>query len=312
MEAYQHILRRRPKAVVMETSREESLQMIERSGTPRLGSGQATPPEAMAHAAALACGARVVAADRPKRITYARLLFGSRVEELDEAYAEEVARNYERTVARSGTRCMNTDVTRRRKDAFQRVVVDERDAGMARALAMAMEEHGAENVVAVVGRRHRNGIRKHLVQRWRKERGQDIHGPTLEEHLEWNVAVPEDLQWREEHPVHYGVKRALFERVLAMATDPSVLQDARRWMGPMKPEEAHAHAMAEEVYGAPRMMLACVPEEVRKNVVCARHGQEKSFVQALEILEQVRPCRGGSGYSDRALQMLRGLHFHIE
>lgn len=301
---HEHILRTRPKVVVMETSAEE----VPRARATDLRRVDHVAPETWAYEAALACGARVVHADRPKRITYARLLHGCDVEELDEAYAEEAVRNYRKILAGKHKQVWH----KKRKDAFQRVVVEERDAGMARALANVLEKHGAKDVVAVVGRRHRYGIRKHLVQRCRRSKGQIVPGSMLEEHLDWTVDVPEDQDWRKQHPAAYGVKRALFERVLAMATDPSVLQDARQWMGPMEPDEAHAHALAEEVYGAPRMMLACVPPELRECVVCARRGQEKSFAHAIEELGRVRPSQKGSGYSDHALEMLRGLHFQIQ
>lgn len=309
------ILNARPCVVVMETPSSGVWRGATESYAESLRRGASLdsfrgPPEVLAHAAALSCRAKVVDADRPKRVTYARLFHGCTAAELDESYSFEALRNYAKSTGSESLRiaCLPSY----RRDAFHRIAVEERDAIMAEALSKAVETSRPESVVAVVGRRHRHGVLRRLLldlkRREKHGRSESRCSTSMED---WNSEPLEDNAWRTQHPDQYGAKRALFERVLAMATDSSVLLDARRWLGPMSSEEARSHAEVEEIYGSPRMLIASIPDSLRNEVFLPLPGQERALQEAIDVLQCLRPSNGGTGSSNDALEMLRSLHFII-
>ncbi len=76
---------------------------------------------------------------------------------------------------------------------------------------------------------------------------------------------------------------------------------------PLSPEEEEAYAYVSEIYGATRMLLACLPQELLAQVVGSYGGSE--FSDLLAPLRDVRLVAGGPGWSHEVWSDLVALNY---
>ena len=113
------------------------------------------------YAAAFAVDARLVFGDRPKEVTYRRLVSTPTLAELDETFARQSARNYRLLLPESHEHATLPEPDAS-ADAFERVCIEERDAVLAHTIyeEATMEGLPPGEVVAVVGSDHLAGVER--------------------------------------------------------------------------------------------------------------------------------------------------------
>ena len=105
-----------------------------------------------------------------------------------------------------------------------------------------------------------------------------------------------------------GVRRALLESVLALSCSDAVTDNLAAALGPLPDQAAEAHALARELYGGTRMLLACLPDEALARVAS---GWRCDLAEVLAPVRAARPVSGGSGYDFDLVMELRTLHFDL-
>ena len=248
------------------------------------------PAEQVALVAALVVNAPLVNGDRTKEVTFRRLMACSAAQ-LDAAFGMQAAANYGDIVRRNGGTWPSTDSTGD-DDVFDKVVLHERDSVLYHSLRSEARAVGeGSTVVGIVGSAHLDAIAALHASSSASldDIGQLLHAPELQE-----------------DPT-YGCRRAIMERLLLLRCPPEMAAQAQEDLGEMSFSQAPSYEDTHECYASSsRMLLACLSPEQLAAVVSARKG-EKPFWEVLSPLRAVRPSLGGAGFSQQALDMLRGL-----
>jgi hypothetical protein len=105
-----------------------------------------------------------------------------------------------------------------------------------------------------------------------------------------------------------GVRLAIMQRLLGLRCTESLVNDANAALDAdldaLKGEDIIAFNATSEIYGAARMLLACVNDrDVFDAVIGGRGGCD--FGDVLSPMRDVRPMNGGKGWSEEALLWLR-------
>jgi hypothetical protein len=248
--------------------------------------------EQLVYVAAFAVGACLVFGDRPKQITYSRMLWMPSIVDLDEAYGTMSSANYADLASQAPQRRAAASTS-----ATESALLGERDAVMLSALhTAAMQSGPGGRVVGVVGASHLPGMRA-LWQRggWRTM----VAGGLLESPK--GPRTPET-------PEEMGVRRALLDGVIRLSCRIDVQQDVRRVLGPVPPESHEAYSLAHELYGTTRMLLA-VLDRRQLAEVCV--GWNCDMWDVLAPVRAVRPVNGGPGYDRELVLDLRTLNFEL-
>ena len=150
------------------------------------------PTEHLVYVAALCVGIPIIFGDRPKNVTYNRLLHGSSLKDLDHAFGVHSASNYVGVLNRLGNspvvttknaripdsprstlhadtvlteKCETSGPEAISDDNFTRIVINERNRLLQHSFALAMSAHSPQDssepagcVVGVVGGDHLGGI----------------------------------------------------------------------------------------------------------------------------------------------------------
>ncbi|GAB4822441.1 hypothetical protein N2152v2_009487 [Parachlorella kessleri] len=251
--------------------------------------------EWLVYVAAFAANSLLIHGDRPKRVTYHRLLWVPSVEDLDAAYGMQSALNYHEMV--STLRPFN-DVGN--TNCAHRVLFLERDATLLLTLHEASLSAGPGRcIVGVVGASHLAGMR-HL---WATGRWLELlnGGEALE--------MPDiDALKQQESAERQAVRWALFRAVLRLICRPDVLRDVRNVVGPAPRELRQAYGIAAELYGSTRMLLAVLDRDQLAEVC---QGWRCDMYEVLEPLRAARPVNGGSGIDEELVLYLRTLQFEL-
>lgn len=243
--------------------------------------------EHLAYVAALSVGAGLMFGDRPKMVTYRRMLCCPSLADLDAAFAIQCWSNYHDLF--SGTALEKTSDVLTEKILFQ-----ERDAVMLKSLHEASVNAGEGNtVVGVVGGSHVSGMEK----LWDSNSWKDIATQAAQ------VPGPVD-----EDPRQFGIRRALFDAVIRLTCRDDVSMDAAMTLGPPPPEAMDAYELTSELYGTTRMLLATLPRE-KLEMVCS--GWRCDPWEFLEPVRDVRAANGGPGYDLELIENLRTLNFEL-
>lgn len=249
--------------------------------------------EHLAYVAAFAVGADLVFGDRPKHITYARMLWMPTLVELDQAYGATSASNYADLAHKRAPTGRQLGTA----NATEGALLGERDAVMLSALHNASLRCGrGGSVVGVVGASHLAGMQA----LWDSGgwRGMVEHG------LLDAPCAPRSPETAEET----GVRRALLEGVIRLSCRADVQQDVRRVLGPVPAGSQEAYSLAHELYGTTRMLLAVLdPGQLAE--VC--QGWQCDMWDVLTPVRAVRPVNGGPGYDKELVLDLRTLNFEI-
>lgn len=249
------------------------------------------PAEQLVYVAALAAGVPLVYGDRPKAVTYGRMLGLCSAAELDATFARQTEAEVRQLAGLPPPGGEDAD-------AFERFCIRERDDIVAKALWEASAGAGAADVVGVVGADHLPGI----AAAWSSAEALDISEL---------LAAPEEP----EHPFgmppeeaqEAGVKRALLERVLGLRCTYEVLQDAQKALGEVPEEAFEAYDATFETYLSSRMRLASLSRDVLDASV---GGVDKgSFWDALAYVRAIRPSEGGAGFDLAVRDSLRTLNY---
>lgn len=249
--------------------------------------------EHLAYAATWAVGARLLHGDRPKMVTYQRMLWQPTVEALDTAFGLQSAQNY--VDLAPAMRPPAGDPTA----ATEAILIGERDAVLLESLHKASLEAGeGAAVVGVVGASHLPGMRRLWEgEGWRKVVAAGAHD------------LPPRGSPEEEGTPEFGVRRALFDGVIRLTCRPDVTADIMATLGVPPPGPAlEAYELAHELYGSCRMLLA-VLERDQLAEVCS--GWRCDLWDVLAPLRAVRPVNGGPGYDEDLVLALRSLNFEI-
>jgi hypothetical protein len=186
-------------------------------------------------------------------------------------------------------------------NCVHRVLILERDATLLHSLHEASLRAGPGScVVGVVGASHLAGMR-HL---WAGGRWPELvaGGEVLK--------MPDvEAARSREPPERLGVRWALFRAVLRLTFRPDVNRDERAVVGPVPPELRHVYALAGELYGSSRMLLAVLDRD-QLGEVCSGWGCD--FYDVLAPLRAVRPVNCGPGYDEELVLALRTLQFEID
>jgi len=293
--------------------------------------------EQLAYIAAFAVGATLVYGDRPKNITYQRLLSIPTVEDLDIAFADQSANNYIEIITGRPPPVLEYKV-------FTTVMMAEREAVMCSAVADAVQKTGAGGcVVAVVGDAHVAGMQR----MWASGQWVGLLSDALSTPPPPSVAAApqpattsppagfQDVE-EEEKPApgsffqdvqeegggssssagrpsaaekpNAGVKRALLECALRLYCRPEVLADMQVVLGPVPGDEMEAYSLTHELYGTPRMLMAVLPEELLTQVCC---GLNTDLWALLAPLRALRPVNGGPGFDTEEIMKLRMLNYQL-
>lgn len=243
--------------------------------------------EHLAYVAALSVGAGLMFGDRPKMVTYRRMLCCPSLADLDAAFAIQCWSNYHDLF--SGTALEKTSDVLTEKILFQ-----ERDAVMLKSLHEASVNAGEGNtVVGVVGGSHVSGMEK----LWDSNSWKDIATQAAQ--------VPGPVN---EDPRQFGIRRALFDAVIRLTCRDDVSMDAAMTLGPPPPEAMDAYELTSELYGTTRMLLATLPRE-KLEMVCS--GWRCDPWEFLEPVRNVRAANGGPGYDLELIENLRTLNFEL-
>ena len=257
------------------------------------------PAEALVYAAAFAVDARLVFGDRPKEVTYRRLVSTPTLAELDETFARQSARNYRLLLPESHEHATLPEPDAS-ADAFERVCIEERDAVLAHTIyeEATMEGLPPGEVVAVVGSDHLAGVErlwKRMVTSGGADRASDAEIDAL---LDAPETARDDI----------GVRLAIMQRLLGLRCTESLVQDAFAAldadMNALEGEDIIAFNATSEIYGNARMLLACAADDAVFDAVVGGVGKS-DFREALEMMQKVRPANGGKGWTEEAIVWLR-------
>ena len=248
------------------------------------------PPEVLVYAAAFAVGASVVYGDRPKAVTYRRLMASPTLAELDSTFAKQSERNYRLLLPNDHP--IASKANERTHDCFERIIIDERDTVLAstiRECADKVEE--GQKVVAVVGVDHVEGISR-------------IIGDKVED----QTAYEQAMKTPGGTPDALGVRIALTQRLMGLRCAPALVDDVMRTLNPdvgsLQGQDATDFELVSEVYSSARMLMACVEDKEVLDAVIG--GFKCDFSEdVLAPIRAVRPCNGGKGYSDEIIDSLR-------
>lgn len=251
------------------------------------------PPEVLVYAAAFAVGASVVYGDRPKAVTYRRLMAAPTVQELDATFAKQSERNYRLLLPEDHP--LAKKANERTHDCFERIIIDERDRVLASTIRECADKVDANGtVVAVVGVDHIQGVAK-------------IYKDKLETSKN-EAEVQEIMKTPEGTPDAPGVRIALAQRLMGLRCPPALVDDVMRTLSAdvqaLQGSDASDFEFVSEVYSSARMLMACVEDkEVLDSVI---GGFKCDFSKdVLGPIRAVRPSNGGKGYSDEVINALR-------
>ncbi|KAI3429568.1 hypothetical protein D9Q98_005655 [Chlorella vulgaris] len=258
--------------------------------------------EQLVYVAAFAVGAELVFGDRPKEVTYSRMLWLPSIVDLDHAFANMSASNYKDLVqprapappAPEPSETM-TPVLGSRAEA---ALLGERDAILLSAVHKASLQCGSRaSIVCVVGASHVAGME----QLWKSGRWRGmVAGQAL-------LQAPSGPR-RPETAEDAGVRRALLEGVIRLTCRTDVQQDVQRVLGAVPAESREAYSLAHELYGNARMLLAVLNREQLQDVCL---GWRCEMWDLLAPVRAARPVNGGSGIDRELVLELRTLNFEI-
>lgn len=249
------------------------------------------PAEQVALVGALVVGAPIVNGDRCKETTFRRLVNCSAVE-LDAAFGSQAAGNYAEVVRRNGGTWPKAHDQAAGDDAFDRIVLHERDTVLYHSLRSEARAVGdGKHVVGIVGSAHADSI---ATMHARGMPDLDDISPLLQ--------VPK----LDEGPA-YGCRRAIMERLLTLRCPPEMAAAVQESLGELGFAHAAAYEDTHELYASCRMLLACLTREQLSVVASSRKGTPQEFWDVLHVLRQARPTCGGDGYSALALDTLRSI-----
>lgn len=253
--------------------------------------------EHLAYIAAFAVGADLVFGDRPKGITYKRMLHCPSLEDLDAAFALQSAANYHDLVAH-----MQVPKDLYSPSLTERILIQERDAVMLQSMHDASVAAGDNSlVVGVVGSSHLGGMQ----QLWKGDAWRDV----IENEKVLDVPVGATTSSEGETPAKSGVRRALFDGVIRLTCRADVSTDISETLDPPTGEALEAYLMTSEIYGSSRMLLATLNEDQLAEV-CG--GWRCDMWEVLQPLRSVRPVNGGKGYDQELVVQLRMLNFELQ
>ena len=288
--------------------------------------------EQLAYVAAFAVGAALVFGDRPKAVTYRRMLLCPSLADLDTAFGLQVSQSVFCFCA--GQRLWGFYIKPRAEmgsaDApphpaplqsasnyealapglplsggsslTEEVLIRERDRVMAASLRAASLAAGAAGgcIVGVVGASHLPGLR----QSWDAPGFLDGSAGAADAAL---TTVPAGAA-TEETAEQAGVRRALLDGVIRLTCRGDVSEDVQRELGPVAEASAEAHAWAAELYGNSRMLLAAL-DRGQLAQVCG--GWRCDMWEVLAPLRAARPVNGGTGLDVDLTVSLRVLNFDL-
>ena len=250
------------------------------------------PPEVLVYAAAFAVGATVIYGDRPKAVTYKRLMATPTLEELDGTFAAQSERNYRLLLPEDHP--LAAKANERVDDCFERIIIDERDRVMASTIKECAEKTDDGTVVAVIGVDHIAGVS-------RIYRDNFAAAENDAKIAELNAA-PEGA------PDSMGVRVALAQRLMGLRCPPALVDDVMRTLSwdvqNLSAADANEFELVSEVYGSPRMLMACVEDKKLLDAVIGGFKCDYSE-EVLAPVRAVRPINGGKGYSDEIVNALR-------
>lgn len=234
----------------------------------------------MAYVAALAVGAPLVFGDRPKSVTFSRLLAAGDASTLDAAFGAQAAAYYAEV-------CGAAPATPSADDAFEVCVMRERDALLYAAMRREAQQAGPDaSIVGIVGSAHLEA----LAASFAAAQEPPEPGPLL------TAPLPPD-------PAGLGARQALLERLLALRCPAEALTETLAGMRELPEGEAATYAAVREVYGSARMLLAVLPPEELARVASGLGGSD--FYAQLAPLRALRFLHGGPGFSSAAIDELR-------
>ena len=244
--------------------------------------------EHLAYVAAMSVGAGLMFGDRPKMVTYRRMLCCPSLADLDAAFAIQCWSNYHDLLSDTALEKTSDVLT-------EKILFQERDAVLLKSLHEASVNAGkGSTIVGVVGAAHVPGMGK----LWDSNSWKDISAQA--------VQVPDPI---DEDPRQFGIRRALFDAVIRLTCREDVSMDAAMTLGPPPAEAMDAYELTSELYGTTRMLLATLPRE-RLEKVCS--GWRCDPWDFLEPLRNVRVANGGPGYDLELIENLRTLNFELQ
>ncbi|KAH7620700.1 hypothetical protein NADE_003313 [Nannochloris sp. 'desiccata'] len=249
--------------------------------------------EHLAYAAAFAVGAQLIHGDRPKLVTYQRMLWQPSIVDLDYAFGLQSALNYHDLVAHMRPPTQDPAAT----GMTEQILIGERDAVLLQSLYTASLEAGAgAAVVGVVGSSHLGGMRRlWATDGWREV----IASGALE--------LPKHCG-QGESPEQIGVRRALFDGVIRLTCRIDVTNDIYETLGPPPEESFGVYDLTHELYGSSRMLLATLGKDQLEEVC---QGWRCDMWEVLTPLREIRPVNGGRGYEEELVMQLRQLNYEI-
>jgi len=249
--------------------------------------------EHLAYAAAFAVGAQLIHGDRPKLITYQRMLWQPSIVDLDYAFGLQSALNYHDLVAQMRPPTQDPAAT----GMTEQILIGERDAILLQSLYTASLEAGAgATVVGVVGSSHLGGMRRlWATDGWREV----LASGALE--------LPKDCG-EGESSEQIGVRRALFDGVIRLTCRNDVTNDIYETLGPPPEESFDVYDLTHELYGSSRMLLATLGKDQLEEVC---QGWRCDMWEVLAPLRDIRPVNGGRGYDEELVMQIRQLNYEI-
>lgn len=249
--------------------------------------------EHLVYSAAFAVGARLVHGDRPKYVTYQRMLWQPSIVDLDDSFGIQSALNYHDLVAHMRPPNAGPEET----GLAEQILIGERDAVMLQSLYKASIEAGSGAcVVGVVGASHLSGMQ----QLWPGNKWRDVIAAGATE-------LPE-RRGEDETPEQFGVRRALFDGVIRLTCRDDVIIDIAETLGDPPLASMQAYELTHELYGSSRMLLATLGRDQLEEVC---QGWRCDMWEILAPLRAVRPVNGGPGYDPELVLELRTLNYEI-
>jgi hypothetical protein len=201
--------------------------------------------EHLAYVAAMSVEAGLVFGDRPKMVTYRRMLCCPSIADLDAAFGIQCWSNYHDLFSDTALEKTSDVLT-------EKILFQERDAVLLKSLHEASVNAGeGHTIVGVVGASHVPGMTK----LWESNAWEEIAARAAQ--------VPDAL---DEDPEQFGIRRALFDAVIRMTCRGDVSIDAAMTLGPPPAEAMDAYELTSELYGTTRMLLATLPKEKLEKV----------------------------------------------
>ena len=251
------------------------------------------PPEVLVYAAAFTVGATVVYGDRPKAVTYRRLMATPTLAELDGTFAAQSERNYRLLLPADHP--LAAKANEKSGDFFEKIVIEERDCVLASTIRECVDksDDGGE-VVAVIGVDHVEGV-----TRIYKDTFASAENEARAEEL---CVIPDASA---DAP---GVRIALAQRLMGLRCPPALVDDVERTLSSdvqnLNANDMIEFELASEVYGSARMLMACVEDKEVLDAVVGGFNCDFSE-DVLAPIRAVRPLNGGKGYSDDVINTLR-------